>query len=148
MSEIVSQDVEIKVIPAAPKENKNPIVAVWNYIKEMNSEKGGGISIKRNMSWGIGTLLFVVECYSLVKVPMRNENEIGMYIKMCEFYAVLDAAFVALALGITSIEKLSEAATKFRYMLSGGKAPAEEPKEVKPEPTPAIIVNANVEQTS
>lgn len=135
---------DLKVVS---KENKNPIVAIWSYIKEMNSEKGGGISIKRNMAWGIGTLLFIVECYALVNVPHVGAIEIPLYINMVEFFAVLDASFVTLALGITSIEKLSEAATKFRYMFAGGRPP-EEPKEVKPEPTPAIIVNANVEQTS
>ena len=84
------------------------IVAVWRYFTQMNSEKGGGVSIKRNMAWGIGTLLVVVELYTLYKIGIRN-NEIALshLESLGKFYAVLDSAFILLVLSVTSIEKIS-----------------------------------------
>lgn len=87
---------------------RRAIVAVWRYFTQMNSEKGGGVSIKRNMAWGIGTLLVVVELYTLYKVGIRNSVS-GMLqlVTLGKFYALLDSAFILLILGVTSIEKIS-----------------------------------------
>jgi hypothetical protein len=83
----------------------------------MNSEKGGGVSIKRNMAWGIGTLLVVVELYTLYKIGIRNSEDALSHLEsLGKFYAVLDSAFILLVLSVTSVEKLS----LFAKSITGG----------------------------
>lgn len=108
---------------------KNIISKLWAYFRSMNSEPGTqDISIKRNLAWGIGTLMFIVEMYSLHKLPISTLDEIKELVYVCVAYVVIDALFVLLVLGITSIEKVQSAILMFR----GGapaKEPIEEPKE-------------------
>jgi hypothetical protein len=85
-----------------------PIRTIWHYFVDMNSEKGGGVSIKRNMAWGIGTLVFIIQLYSLTRLPCVAKDEIIQFVYICIFYSTSDLIFILLALGITSLEKISD----------------------------------------
>lgn len=122
------------------------VTEVWGYFKGMNSEKDGSVSIKRNMAWGIATLLVFIEGYAVLKVPHHTEREIDMYIRMCEFFAVLNLSFVTLALSITTIEKLKELAIAIRPGMMGGGTPERAPEKTpEPEKKPEIVVTNTTE---
>lgn len=109
---------------------KKAIYAVWHYFQSMNSEPGGGISIKRNVSWVLVVLFVFVQAFALV--ILRNIKP-DSYIKLVEFLSVLDACMILLVLSITSIEKLSELFQKIKGGLLGGNnapvaAPATDPE--------------------
>lgn len=126
---------------------KKIILALWNYITQMNTGTNGKLSINRNMAWGIASLLVFVEIYSLWRLPIATDNQIALFIKICITYAIIDATFVTLALGITSVEKLNELAKT----LKGDFFKKEDPKlqDKKPaEQVPQVIVNTQTEVTT
>ncbi|CAB4126479.1 hypothetical protein UFOVP74_33 [uncultured Caudovirales phage] len=85
----------------------NMVARVWDYFRSMNSEPGTDhVSNKRNMAWGIATLLVFVEAYSLMHLPYKLDTEINHYVYLCIVYALIDALFVLLVLGVTSLEKV------------------------------------------
>lgn len=89
----------------------SPIRTIWKYFSDMNSESkenGGGVSIKRNMAWGIGTLAFIVELYSLYRLPCKTKDEIDSFVYISVVYVCVDLLFVVLALGITTFEKITD----------------------------------------
>ena len=86
----------------------SPLRNIWFYFVDMNSEKGGGVSIKRNMAWGIATLVVFVQFYSLTKMPLLKMEELSLYSNLCKFYVITDIAFILLALGITTLEKMTD----------------------------------------
>lgn len=89
----------------------SPARIVWKYFADMNSESkenGGGVSIKRNMAWGIGTLAFIVELYSLYRLPCKTDSEIKHFVYISIVYVISDLLFVCLALSITTFEKITD----------------------------------------
>lgn len=92
---------------------KKAIVAVWQYFAAMNSEKDGVPSIKRNVAWGIATLLVFVEVFTLVALYYLIQAHIGQsrLIDVFEYLAMLfvivNATMILLTLRITSIEKIT-----------------------------------------
>lgn len=94
----------------------SPIVALWRYFKDMNSERGGGVSIKRNIAWGIASLVVFVQVFSLIAlyyliIKHGVENDlIGVFKYLCVFYVIVDAVMILLVLQITSVEKLKSLA--------------------------------------
>jgi len=112
---------------------RNAINALWNYFKDMNSERGGGVSIKRNMTWGMATLLVFVEIFTLIVIPHTLQPEIVEYILLCKFYAALNAVIILLMSGVTTLEKLVSAAQKLKNsVLGGGQSAPEAQKEDLP----------------
>lgn len=89
----------------------SPVRTIWKYFSDMNSESkenGGGVSIKRNMAWGIGTLAFIVELYSLYRLPCTTKEEIASFVYISIVYVISDLLFVCLALSITTFEKITD----------------------------------------
>lgn len=89
----------------------SPARIVWKYFSDMNSESkqnGGGVSIKRNMAWGIGTLAFIVELYSLHRLHCTTKEEITSFVYISIVYVISDLLFVCLALSITTFEKITD----------------------------------------
>lgn len=89
----------------------SPFRVTWKYFSDMNSESkenGGGVSIKRNMAWGIGTLAFIVELYSLYRLPCTTKEEITSFVYISIVYVISDLLFVCLALSITTFEKITD----------------------------------------
>lgn len=91
----------------------NPFKAVWEYFKSMNSENNGKASIKRNIAWGVATLLVFVEVYPLI-VLKHNTNEMQLYTELCKFYVVADISLIVLTLGIARIADLKETLAQLR----------------------------------
>lgn len=109
-----------------------PVRAVWEYIKGMNSEPNGGISIKRNMAWGIATLAFIVELYSLYRLPCATKDEITFFVHISIVYVITDLLFVCLALSITTFEKITDLVQRIK----GGLLPRSQGNDKPAEPDP------------
>jgi len=122
---------------------------IWNYFVDMNSGENNRVSIKRNMAWGLATLTVFIQIYSVMELPKVTDTQITKFIAFCEFYCTLDISFVVLALGITSVEKLTELSTKIRggffgYAPQPQPAPAAPPEQAPPTPAAAqVIINTS-----
>ena len=112
---------------------RSAITAVWMYWKDMNSEKDGHVSIKRNMTWGHATLLVAVELLSLFLLPRVTFDQLKLYVGLCKFYAVLDGVIILVMSGVTTIEKLSAAAQQFKFWGSTTPPPPANTEPIKTE---------------
>ena len=111
-----------------------PFKAIWYYFKDMNSENkenGGGVSIKRNISFVIAALVIVVQLYSLRRLPCDSEKNMDFFTNICKWYVTVDMLFVLLALGITSVEKLTDLAQKLKFGVISKPTPECQSEEVE-----------------
>lgn len=106
--------------------------AGWNYFSSMNSE-GGKISIKRNISLMLATILCFVIVFSLVHMVGPKLIDVH-YIPYIEFVLVFLGAMLLLILSVTSIEKITDLIQRLKFGVFGGQSPQgkmpEENKEV------------------
>ncbi len=112
---------------------KKAISILWRYFEAMNSEVDGSPSIKRNIAWGIATLVVFVQVLSLVALyyliikHTGQERLVEVFEFLCWFYTIVDVIMILLVLRITSIEKI----TTLAGVVKGGAAPAEKEEETR-----------------
>lgn len=116
--------------------------AIWRYFVDMNSENGGGVSIKRNIVWGVATLLVFSEVFPLVALYiliLRQPDRdmlITVFQFLCWFFVTVDAVIILLALRITSLEKLNALASTVLGRGGGDQPNGGRPQMVNPVPMP------------
>jgi len=124
---------------------KTALKRIWDYFTSMNSDKATGeVSIKRNMAWGIATLLVVSELFTdavfacllfkaLQAAPQSGADRfvtiLGYFVDVAKFFHTVDAIFVSLCLGITSLEKIQSVIQAWKGDKSAVPIPENEPIE-------------------
>jgi len=122
------------------------ISAIWEYFKNMNTGTNGKLSINRNMAWGIATVCVFVQVYSLQVMPKEIQTEIQLFKDTCEFYVVTDISFVLLALGITSVEKITELVKKLKGGIGNGSTETQPDNSNTPPPDAETLTEPEKEQ--
>ncbi len=107
--------------------------AIWAYFKDMNSEKDGSVSIKRNTAWGIASLMVFVQVFGLIALYYLiikhdgQETLVTVFKYALTLFTVTDGAMILLILQITSVEKLRSLAQTI--LTRAKEAPAPEATE-------------------